>query len=494
MILKFFAALSVLAAAAAAALGGEGGAQDFRDMPLAELEDKLRGGMMGQILGNLNALPHEFRYSAEPGGVEAYTPNLAGGARTDDDTDIEWVYLRAIASSGEPFLPPHTIAGLWRSHINRGIACSNLHARQLLELGIEPPWSGNATLNPWAEFNISGQFLCESFGLMAPGMPRTAARLGLNYTHVAIDGEPAQTTQLFATMISLAFLESDINQLLAAGLEAVDAESETAEVVKFVRSLHQEHPRDWPAARDAMKRRWFTRPGVIREENGYELNTACTIAALLYGNGDFNETVRIAINLGWDCDNNAATAATIIGVTRGRKWMREQGWPIADVYRNRTRDNLPEHATLTGLEDSLIECARIMIAMRGGDVAIREGVATARIPVEAPRNVEPLHRLADQEREARRQWRSTIDRDLSSTGIESARAAYLALCFGDVERLQEERPEEWRQAVESLANHQMLVWCLFQMPDSSGEGLRGEAIKAGLSPPVKRPVPRFNHK
>ncbi len=492
--LKFFAGLLVLATTAAAALGGEGGAHDFRDMQLAELEDKLRGGMLGQVLGNLNALPHEFHYTAEPGSLETYTPNLAGGARTDDDTDIEWVYLRAIASSGEPFLPPQAIGRLWRSHINRGIACSNLYARQLMELEIEPPWSGNATLNPWAEFNISGQFLCESFGLMAPGMPRTAARLGLNYTHVAIDGEPAQTTQFFATMISLAFLESDLNQLLAAGLEAVDSESETAEVVKFARSLHQKHPTDWRAAREAIKRRWFTRPGVIREENGYELNTACTVAALLYGNGDFNETVRIAINLGWDCDNNAATAATIIGVVRGRKWMREQGWPIADVYRNRTRDNLPEHETLTGLEDSLIECARIVIAMRGGEVVTQEGVATARIPVEAPRNVEHLHRLADQEREACRQWRSTIDRDLSSTGIASARAAYLALCFGEVKRLQAERPEAWREAVASLANHQMLVWCLFQMPDSIGEGLRDEATKAGLSPPVERPVSCLNHK
>ena len=81
-----------------------------------------------------------------------------------------------------------------------------------MDLGIEPPWTGNVGLNPWSDFNISGQFICESFGLMSPAMPQTAARLGLHYTHVAIDGEPAQATQLFTTMIATAFVETDIEK------------------------------------------------------------------------------------------------------------------------------------------------------------------------------------------------------------------------------------------------------------------------------------------
>ena len=66
-------------------------------IPADTLEDKLRGGMLGQILGNLNGLPHEFKYIDEPGNVEVYTPSLPDGAVTDDDTDIEWVYIREIA-------------------------------------------------------------------------------------------------------------------------------------------------------------------------------------------------------------------------------------------------------------------------------------------------------------------------------------------------------------------------------------------------------------
>src|SRR5882757_11009014 len=61
-----------------------------------DLEDRLRGGMLAQVIGNLNGLPHEFKYINSPGKVESYTPSLPDGAYTDDDTDIEWVYLREI--------------------------------------------------------------------------------------------------------------------------------------------------------------------------------------------------------------------------------------------------------------------------------------------------------------------------------------------------------------------------------------------------------------
>jgi hypothetical protein len=105
------------------------------------LEDKIRGGMLGQVIGNLNGLPHEFKYIDEPGSVEKYTPSLPDGAHTDDDTDIEWVYLREIASSGKTLVPPARIVELWKTHINRRIWCANKYARSLMDVGFEPPWT-----------------------------------------------------------------------------------------------------------------------------------------------------------------------------------------------------------------------------------------------------------------------------------------------------------------------------------------------------------------
>jgi len=198
------------------------------EVPVSTITDKIRGGLLGQILGNLNGLEHEFKYEKTPGNVISYTPALPKGAVTDDDTDFEWVYICEMQKKRNPFLSYEEINKLWLERINKRIWCSNRYARHLMDIGIQAPLTGNILLNPWADFNVSGQFLCETFGLLSPAMPQTAAKIGLQYTKVAIDNEPAQTTQLFTAMIATAFVENDINKILDAGAASIDPASEVA--------------------------------------------------------------------------------------------------------------------------------------------------------------------------------------------------------------------------------------------------------------------------
>jgi hypothetical protein len=460
---------------------------EFVEITADELDDKIRGGLLGQVLGNLNGLPYEFKYIDEPGNVESYTPGLPEGAFTDDDTDIEWVYLREMARSRNLLLPPDRIAALWKQHINRRIWCANLYARGLMDLGIEPPWTGNAALNPWSEFNISGQFVCESFGLTAPAMPQTAARIGLNYTHVTIDGEPAQTTQLFTTMIALAFVENDIDRLLDAGLVAVDPTCRVMRIVAETREICAANPDDWRAARRQIKDRWTAHGGATRDRNGYELNTASTVAALIYGRRGFVETLRLSFNFGWDCDNNAATAATIVGVMKGRRWMDEQGWEIADVYRNITRDDMPMDETLSGFGSAIVACAQLAIEKQGGEIQYaRRGavkpIVIYRIKTELPANVEPLATVEDQLAAARRNYLPHLQRSIGGDSTESAAAAYFAICLGEAKRLAQERSKEWLKALASLQSNDTIVGNLFDAQGPDAERLKQAAKQAGLKP------------
>ena len=84
------------------------------EMPAEDLRDKIRGGLLGQILGNLNGIPHEMDYIHEPGAVEGYIPELLEGARTDDDTGFEWVYIVEMQARNKLFLSSKEIAELWR--------------------------------------------------------------------------------------------------------------------------------------------------------------------------------------------------------------------------------------------------------------------------------------------------------------------------------------------------------------------------------------------
>ena len=461
------------------------------EMPADVLDDKVRGGLLGQILGNLNGLPHEMKYIDEPGRVERYPPALPDGARTDDDTDIEWVYVTEMHRSGQLVLPPKTITDLWRRHINRGIWCSNAYARQLMELGIEPPLTGRVALNPWAEFNISGSFLSETFALVTPCMPRSAARLALNYTHVAIDGEPAQSTQFVTAMIGTAFAEDDVGRILDAGAAAIDPKSELAAVVAQTRRWCAEHPNpaDWQKTRLLIKQKWQRHGGRMRDRNGYELNTAATVAAMVYGRGDFVETLRLAFNFGWDADNNAATCGTVLGVVRGRRWMDAQRWDVKDVYRNTTRDDMPAGETITTFGDKLVALARVAIRQEGGREVQRDGKTVLLVPRQRPANVEPLTRPLDRGDGLRAQLRAMAESDLSGDDAAAARAAYVAVCIGDAERLTAERSAEWKRAVELLRQRKDLLKAVRDAEPPTSLTIQRRAAAAGLVPAPKPSEP-----
>ncbi len=464
------------------------GLPEFFEIPAGGLHDKIRGGLLAQLLGNLNGLKHEHRYIDEPGNVERYVPALPTGARTDDDTDIEWVYVSAMQQAGELFLPPDRIVSLWKSHINQRIWSSNQYVRQLMDLGIEPPMTGNRALNPWAEFNISGQFLAESFGLLAPAMPQTAARIGLHYTRVGIDGEPAQTTQMFNTMIATAFTTDDLDHILKAGFDALDRKSEIRGIVENIRQWHGQNPENWRETRRLIKEEYTRYGGGARDGNGYDLNTAATVASLLYGNGDFVETLIHSFNFGWDADNNAATAATIIGVIQGERWMQMQGWNIVDRYQNTTRPGLPSDETITSFGDRLIGLADLAIVKQGGQKTTNGSETTYRIRRQEPANVEPLIDPLAELAGLRQELGSEIERDLlgGNEQVVTARAAYLAICLDLAEGFRETHAAQWEKALSSLEQYQNVLQALFfKSANPKGQELRAKATAVGLAGPEK---------
>jgi ADP-ribosylglycohydrolase len=458
------------------------------DLPADVLRDKIRGGFLGQVLGDLNGLEHEMKYIAEPGKVADYTPALPEGAWTDDDTDFEWVYIVEMQRSRTLMLAPRRIAELWKRHINRRFWCANEYARQLMDLGIEPPLTGNRAINPWSEFNISGQFVSESFGLMSPGMPRRAAQLGLNYTHATIDGEPAQATQLFTAMIATAFVTADTNAILDGGFAALDSRSILTQIVRHVRKWHRQNPEDWRTTRRLIKETYTRFGGAERDRNGHELNTAAVIGALLYGNGDFIRTAIAAFNFGWDADNNAATACTIVGVQKGYRWMMGQKWKILDKYRNTSRDDMPENETIVGYADRIVALAEQVILESGGRKETRDGKVLYRISLEKPGNIEPLSDPEAQAAKLRDQLRPQIERAISD-GADTqamARSAYLALCLDLGREIAQDHPAQWEKALAALQSYPKVMQLLFFPRIPSGESLRAKAVAAGLVGPPRQ--------
>jgi hypothetical protein len=472
--------LSLAATAAAAKPSGR-----FTEIPAGVLEDKIRGGFVGQVIGDLNGLTHEMKYILQPGNVEQYTPALPDGAWTDDDTDIEWPYILEIQRTGNLLIPYPRISEVWKEHINRAIWCSHHFLRQIMDLGIDPPLTGKLEINPWADFNLSGQFVSESWGLISPGMPQTAARIGVHYTHVSIEGEAIQSTQMMDSMIATAFLTSDMERILDAGEAALDPASVMHQILLDVRRWHKENPKDWRATRLLTKEKYCKYGGKdMRDRNGVWLNGASTLSALLYGDGDFVQTVRAAFNFGWDADNNAAASGTILGVLKGAKVLLSQGWDIKDQFRNTSRDNMPTDETLTSFGDRLIALTRLNLQQHGGSF----GKGVYRIPVEKPANIEALNDPQKQYAGLRSEWKGVIEKGIAhgQSNQEKARAAYLAICLDFAAELQQRYPEQWVSAIAALNDYPKVLDLIFYEGLPASRKLAEKATAAGVQKPAKK--------
>jgi ADP-ribosylglycohydrolase len=456
-------------------------------LPAELVKDKIRGGLLGQMLGNLNGIPHEFKYIQEPGTVKNYVPSLPNGAFTDDDTDFEWVYIYTMQKKRTVFLPYDEVTALWKERINRNIWCSNRYARHLMDIEVKPPMTGFISFNPWAEFNVSGQFLCETYGLLAPAMPQTASKIGLHYTKVAIDYEPAQTTQLFTSMIAMAFVENDINKILDAGVASIDPASNTLKIINEVKNWHRQNPTNWKESRRLLKEKYTQENGRTRDRNGTELNTGAIIMALLYGEGDFAETLKLSFNMGWDADCNAATLGTILGAMHGYRKMLSEGWQIVDRYKNTSRDNMPMDETITSFADRLIDLFEIVNETNGGKKTVVNQVAVYEIPSESPAPVQSLASLQTQKTTLQKDYEKEITNAiLSGTKEQKARAAYMAVCLDLDKTLATKHPKEWELARYELSGYWRVMNNIFFGDFTSLAKLKDKFVNAGFKKPIKQ--------
>lgn len=362
--------------------------EQVRRLTRTELRDRIRGGWAGQMIGNVQGLPFEFKYEDEPGPLPEFVPNLPR-CRSDDDTDIEWVHLHAMDRTGTLEVPYPDLAREWVRSMNRGIWVSNKQARALMDQGIIPPWTSHPALNPHATYNLSGQFCTESFGMIAPGLPNAAARIGAHYARITVRGEPIQACAFTTSMVALAYFVHDVEDLVRQSLAAVDSDSQHAEMVRDVLAWQQAEPEDWRRTRALIQAKY-------RDERGWNMNATVTngalvVAALLYGRGDFAETLKLAFALGYDADCNAATCGTVLGVVHGARALEAHpGWVLPQHYDNKTRDGLPETQTMDEIVDLTARLAERVILAEGGAKEQEGEEVIYRIPAQEPAVLESV--------------------------------------------------------------------------------------------------------
>jgi hypothetical protein len=129
-------------------------------------------------------------------------------------------------------------------------------------------------------------------------------------------------------------------------------DSYSAKMFDFVKSRYQAGV-PWEQARDEVYVRYQ-----VEQLDGYDItsrnmecngcfasgiNFASSIVSLLYGEGVFKETVKIAVLAGWDSDNPAATWGGLLGFIHGKVGIEQAfGRTFADRFNiHRTRGGFP---------------------------------------------------------------------------------------------------------------------------------------------------------
>lgn len=357
--------------------------QDYKRLSVASYQDKVYAAWLGQIIGNIYGLSYEFKFIDKPGPNQfpyGFGPSLdkvrqVNGAFSDDDTDIEYMYMLQMEQHGiEPSY--RHLARAWQHHVRDKVWVANRNALTLMHAGYSPPLTGSKRYNPnW--FQIDPQLVNEIWAVTAPGMINYSTAKSAWAARITNDDFGIEPTVHYAAMYAAAFFESDIHKLIDIGTAALTPNSRFGQTVEHMKALYRQYPDDWQAARQEMARHYFKEfdynrgAWTVVDAN---LNGACAILALLYGQGDFQLTLDIASGLGFDADNQAATMSGLLGIIGGTKALpHELLYPLADAnwqqpfndrYINVSRYDLPDA--------SLLDIAKRTAAL-GEQVIIKNG-------------------------------------------------------------------------------------------------------------------------
>lgn len=307
--------------------------------------DKLYAGWLAKVIGvRLGAPVEGWSYRAikeRYGTIDGYVTDFKNFA-ADDDTNVPIFFIRALEKCGEEHkleavdvaealldYAPYEHGFFWWG----GYGMSTEHtAYQNLINGIPAPRSGSIAQNGVAVAEqIGGQIFIDTWGLVAPGKPQMAAEMARAAASVTHDGNGVYGGIFVACCISIAYEEQDISTILRKALDFIPSGCEYARAVRAVMDYYEKHPENWRDCFDYIYQNF----GYDRYPGNCHIipNICVMILALLYGEGDFDNTLQICTMCGWDTDCNVGNVAAIMGVWGGTAVIDYEKWrkPINDL-------------------------------------------------------------------------------------------------------------------------------------------------------------------
>ena len=292
-----------------------------------QLKDKIMGGWAGQTIGVTFGGPVEFKFNGtmindyqKIAWYDGYLKKtMLESPGLYDDLYMDLTFVEVFEKEGlDAPVTSHA-----KAYANAGYMLwhANQSARYNILQGMMPPESGHWLNNPHADC-IDYQIEADFAGLMSPGMPNTASQISDKIGHIMNFGDGWYGGVYIGAMYSLALVSKDMNYVVNEALKTIPKESNYYKCIADVIKWHKLYPEDWKKTWFELQQKWTNDvgcpDGVFAPFNiDATINSAYVVVGLLYGNGDFTNTMEITTRCGQDADCNPSSAGGILGAMIG---------------------------------------------------------------------------------------------------------------------------------------------------------------------------------
>ena len=272
-----------------------------------KLRDKIHAAWIGKNIGGTIGAPYEGTHDFLD--VKGFT-SKPGEPLPNDDLDLQLVWLHALESEGPFHFNARVLSEFWLRGVvpewnEYGAGKANLRD------GVLPPLSGELHNEGWKHSN-GAWIRSEIWACLTPGYPEIAREYVI--ADATVDhglGEGTYAELFTATLESLAFFNSDRLDIIQKALAAIPENCRVANAVKLVVAEYQKQT-PYRKVRDMLVAQsedigWFQSPA----------NIGFVVIGLLYGEGDFKNSVLYTVNCGDDTDCTAGTIGAILGILYG---------------------------------------------------------------------------------------------------------------------------------------------------------------------------------
>ena len=316
---------------------------------------KSYGAWLGKAIGGTLGQPWEG--ASGPLDLDFYRP-VPTEMMPNDDLDLQILWACKLASDWKGVVSCANFEEAWKNNVafpfdEYGVAIRNIR------LGLHAPLTGvydNAFVD-----GLGGAIRSEIWACLAPGKPEVAAKMA--YLDACVDhaGDGIYAEVFLAVMESLAFVKSDIPELIAEALKYIPADCELAHSISDTVKWYNEG-NDFAGLRRLIRQNYGS-----ANFTDVKMNLAFEVAALLLGAGDFGKSICYAVNFGQDTDCTGATVGAILGIIDPDAIPEKWQTPIG---RN----------LLLSKEISGIECPPSIDAFAELVISLKDKVTVADIP------------------------------------------------------------------------------------------------------------------